>query len=395
MKNLMLGMGLLALLLPVSGCSLWFGDDDCDYGGPGFYDDGASDAIGFLNPYSGQCEWYGGGGGGTCGDDWGGAAEPDREALDWAQCWSACTGLDENSCQASSGCRAAYISDCPEGWDCGSTTYSFYECWATAPSGPIQGGGCEGLDAYDCSRHDDCSARHYGFFDCNGGTEGNADCAPQFDPSRVGNFESCVAESFQGDGCYSDNDCDPNESCNADELCLPDPNGCGGGGDGNGDSADPVPCEQACWGYCVPDDPGPSCYGDVFCDSIPPECPAGSVPGISNGCWSNTCIEYDQCAPPIDPGLCYAEVTCLVDFDSFQDPCPPDSVPGVIDGCWSGYCIPMADCEAPPECADVMNEPSCIARDDCTPTYQGVDCTCDPNGNCTCDDWVFDACTAS
>ena len=398
MRNLMLGMGMLGLLLPAAGCSLWFGDDDCAYG-PGLYDDGAQDPlqVGLLNPYSGQCDWQGGGGGGggNCGDDWGGAAEPDQEYQDWAQCYSACTGLDELSCQASSGCRAAYVSDCPEGWDCDSTTYTYFDCWATAPSGPIQGGGCDGLDAYECSRHDDCSARHYAFYNCGGGTESDsADCAPFVDPANIGNFESCVAESAQPEGCYSDADCGADYHCNADEICLSDPNGCG---TGNGNEADPmgVPCEVACWGYCVPDnnpDPG-SCYGDVFCDALTPAGPAGTVPGIKNGCWSNYCIPFDECAPPIDPGLCYAEVTCLVDFDAFQAACPEDSVPGVVDGCWSGYCIPMADCEAPPVCEAVMNEPACIARTDCSPIYEGVNCSCDPNGTCTCDEWIFEACT--
>jgi hypothetical protein len=332
----------LGLLAPLSGCDIFFGggDDDCLY-------EGAAEADpiqdpGLRNPSTGQCESFGGGGGGGgggCGD-WGGAQEPDRApAPDWGACYGACEGLDETTCLATSACRAAYVSDCPEGWDCNNTTYSFWGCWQTAPSGPVQGGDCYALDAYECSRHDDCVANHY-----QGGCAADALCDPTFRPD-IGNFESCAPEADQGTGCFESWECGAGERCNAQEVCLPSPWACGGGGDEEGDAL--VPCDDRCYGSCVPDggEPG-KCYEQALCDSIPPTCPDGTIAGVK-------------------------------------------------DGCWTGYCIPVADCEPAPSCAATPTEEGCIARADCAPIYEGVDCTCDPNGNCTCNDWVYQECSTN
>jgi len=334
---------VLGISLATAGCDFYFGggDDDCNYGGA--YAE--PDAAGYRNPFSGQCEYTGGGGGGGCGvvpaTDVGAP-----EAADWAQCYSYCTGLDEQGCMATSGCRAIYRGNCPEGLDCGIVEdYTYVECWATAPSGPVQGGGCEGLDAYECSRHDDCVARHYPAGSCSGS---EADCAPgYYDPTGVGAFESCAAEA-PANGCYGNEDCGPNERCNAAEVCLPPP------GNGNGDCDPATPdcggnVPTVCYGYCVPDAPDKgTCTGDVLCDVLPPKC-------------------------------------------------PPDSVPGIRDGCWSGYCIPVNECETQTACGDIANEYMCIARDDCSPIYEGINCTCDGGGlvpTCTCESWQFKSCEA-
>lgn len=260
--------------LTLAGCDLWFGNRHCETAGDAI-------AIGLLDPYTGQCQYQGGGGGGTCGDYGGptGGAEP--APVDMALCESECTWLLEADCLAAPGCRAAYASDCPEGLDCDNTTYTYFACWATAPSGPVQGE-CTALDAYECSRHDDCVANHYPGTDCPAGSN----CAPEPVPGTIGNFESCAPEPA----------------------------------------------------------PTPSCYGDVLCDSLPPDCPAGTVPGIQGDCWSGTCIAYDQCDPPLDPGACEGDVLC----DSLPPECPPDSVPGILDGCWSGLCIPIDQCAPAP-----------------------------------------------
>ncbi len=260
---------LAALMIPatvtLSGCELWFGQGQCDYGNG----DGDQEANGLLNPYTGQCEYYyGGGGGNTCGD-YGGANDL-APLPDWGQCLSTCTGLDEETCLATAGCRAGYLGDCPEGFDCDGTTYTFYECWEVSPAGPVQGD-CNGLDAYECSLHDDCVAHHY-------------PAGENFEAPGIGNFGYCVAEVARG----------------------------------------------------------PNCSEPVDCAAAPPDCPAGTVPGRQDGCWTGDCIAFADCDPPLDVGLCYDEVFC----DSLPPDCPADSVPGVSDGCWSGYCIPLTDCEA-------------------------------------------------
>lgn len=339
MRHLFVCAALAGLVAGTTGCNFyWGGDDDDDC----LYENGGAvaepDAAGWRNPQSGQCEYWGGGGGGGCG-----AYEADPIANpDWAACFSYCTGLDEQNCMATSGCRAIYRSDCPEGSLCTTENFAFAECWATAPSGPVQGGDCSGYDAQECSRHDDCVARHYPMGGC-GGTE--TDCDPGnglWDPTAVGNFHSCAAEQ-PATGCYSNDECGPGERCNANEVCLPAP-GCT---DPNGGA---VPCPAVCYGYCVPDniDKG-SCTGEVFCDSIPPKCGA-------------------------------------------------DEVPGIINGCWSGYCIPVSECETTVACTDVDNEYTCIARSDCAPIYEGVNCTCDGESfvpSCTCESWVYKSCEAA
>lgn len=289
----------IAVLVFLPACHIWFGGDDCLY-------QSEADPVplnGLLNPYSGQCEYFGGGGGGSCGD-YGGYDDREAEPAaqqDWGQCISQCTGLDESSCQAAPGCRRAYVGDCSEGALCESVTYTFAECWQGAPSGPVRGEACEGLDAYECSRHDDCAAYHFPAGGCTIDPAG--ECSPfegdapggATEPALlIGNFERCGAEPAAPQGCYGSEECPSGSVCNAAEVCLPPPG----------------------------------------CNSDP-----------STGC----------------PAVCY------------------------------GYCVP--DGEAPVTCAAMASEAECIAADQCTPVYQGVSCTCDAAGVCTCESLDYDGCT--
>lgn len=273
--------------LTVPGCALFFDDgDDCSYGGGA-----AEPAIdpGLRNPETGRCEYFGGGGGDVCGDYGGPSAdqEPGLGALpDWGLCQSECTGLDEQSCQDAAGCRAAYVSDCPANADCDGVTYAFFECWQVSQSGPIQGT-CDGLDAWECSRHDDCVAQHFAGTDCEdaAGDQPTIPCEGRVDPDAIGRFERCAAEQ-------------PREI---------------------------------------------TCYAEVLCDSLPPECPANAVPGIQGGCWSGTCVLADQC-------------------------------------------------EQPASCGQVSVEAACIAAAACQPLYEGSGCSCDASGVCSCDEWLYQRC---
>jgi hypothetical protein len=319
------GLALSALLLTLSltaGCQLYFGggDDDCLYGGGS--GGAAEPAIGQRNPDTGQCEFFGGGGpypcDGTCGPCAETGAYDQAAQPSWGYCESQCTGLDEASCLTAPGCRGIYLDTC-NGADCPDAR-QYAECWSTDQTGPIQGGSCDGLDAFSCSQHDDCIAVHISSCDYAGGA-GLADpgCVPQ-------SFEYCSSEPG---GCYGDSDCGPGSHCNADEVCLPPP-GCTG-----------LECDAACYGTCVPGPRG-DCNGEVLCDSLPPECPADTAPGIANGCWTGECIPLDQCQTP------------------------------------------------PPACATITAESSCVARADCTPFYRGEDCVCEGDA-CTCN-WIFDSC---
>jgi hypothetical protein len=125
-----------------------------------------------------------------------------------------------------------------------------------------------------------------------------------------------------------------------------------------------------------------ACAGDSNSDPLPPD---GLV---------ETCLGvFSECAGEsnsADPGTCYGEVLC----DGPVPECPPDTLPGVKDGCYTGFCIPVAQCESQPACAAIAAEMACVGRSDCTPLYEGIDCTCDAAG-CTCNDWQFESCTAN
>ena len=95
----------------------------------------------------------------------------------------------------------------------------------------------------------------------------------------------------------------------------------------------------------MPDEPDPvTCDGPVFCDSLPPTCPEGTLPGIQNGCWTGTCIPLDECGGP------------------------------------------------PPACESLGSEEECVSRADCTAVYDGFGCTCYPDGTCTCEELVYTHC---
>jgi hypothetical protein len=301
-------LGLALCLLMSSGCALYLGgdddDDDCLFGGGGGTDTdtgGAAEwnAIVLRDPSTGQCQSFGGGGGGGGCDDRCGpcddAPENDAERAPlptWGICGSACEGLDEQTCLATSGCRAAYLDDCAGG-DCAALA-TYVACWSTDQTGPVQGGGCGALDAHECSRHDDCSAVH------SNAKQG------AWPVDEIGLFSYCLDEAA---GCYSDADCAPDERCNAAEVCMPPP-GCG--------SAESEPCDAVCYGTCVPDDVPDigECYGELLCEAVGPDCPDGTTPGIEDGCYTGYCIPLDDCeVAPLTCAEIGAEEQCIARAD--------------------------------------------------------------------------------
>ncbi|MGE0550840.1 MAG: hypothetical protein AB7O24_29705 [Kofleriaceae bacterium] len=142
---------------------------------------------------------------------------------DWAECYGArdCEGLDELSCRAEPGCRAAYTRPAllevgPDGRPTGGPW--FEGCWEVAPSGPAQGS-CAGLDAHECSRHDDCLS----YF-----------AATSTQPFRM--FASCEPESTPLPSCEllaTGAQCTPRSDCRpvyegVDCTCYPDGCECAG-----------------------------------------------------------------------------------------------------------------------------------------------------------------------
>lgn len=102
---------------------------------------------------------------------------------------------------------------------------------------------------------------------------------------------------------------------------------------------------------------------------------------------------FASCAPepgddpdPNLPGSCVGEVSC----EMVAPLCPDNTIAGRLDGCWTGYCIPIDQCDGLPACA-ALDETGCVGRDDCSPLYEGVDCSCEGEA-CVCADWSFASC---
>jgi len=239
--------------------------------------------IQYRDPQSGQCQSFGSPYpcdpqcGQLCPATGAGDALPD-----WAMCGGACDGLSETQCLASPSCHAAY-QDSP------TPSPTYWGCWELPPSGAITGS-CSGLDAQTCSEHTDCVSNY----------TSPVNAGPSFVPS----FVSCAAEPTSsvcaGTSCAMGSECVVTPTAPSSPVCEP----------------------TATVGDCVA----------ATCTTPPPGCPAGTTPGVANGCYTNYCIPQDSCAPPA--------------------------------------------------CA-TLTEQQCQARSDCDPVYNGTNCTCDRNG-CTC-----------
>jgi hypothetical protein len=363
----------------LAGCDMYFGGDDtvcADQGG------GAAPYNQYRDPLTGTC--VGGGSWGGCDGSCGPCPEPATGEVDgyvdMGQCYSQCTGLAQDQCEATSGCYAAIYDD-------GTALKAEYEgCFQTAPSGPVQGS-CANLDAFECSRHDDCEL----IYGRNTGPESRfVECRDEaYVPSCVGS--DCAPGYHCEEQCYPSDKPGPNEMSYCQAVCVPDSNSCL--------AADCAPgytcvesCEDTgngslqCGPQCVPDGMNPgSCTGPVACDALPPSCPSGTTAGILNGCWTGYCIPNSACGPG-DPGDCYGSVTCT----SASPVCPTGTTPGVTSGCWTGYCIPTNQCPLA-ACGTLTSEGACEGRGDYTPVYEGTDCTCYPYG-CSCGTLTYDHC---
>ena len=236
------GLALIAVLL--CGCDLYFGggggdDDVCNGGGTK-----AEPAYQLRNPYSGQCEYYGGGG--YCDESCGPCPLLTPPEPDWGMCYGACDGLDALTCKATPGCFAASLDNNT------ATGRQYWGCWDTAPSGPVQGS-CLNEDAYGCSRHDNCVAVYWSGIDTV--ETGFAACEPEqaIEPDACDVIDcgagyhceqQCTGDACQpvcsADATCANVDCGANYTCA--ELCNTGPNGI-----------------LTCGPACVPNQPQPAC----------------------------------------------------------------------------------------------------------------------------------------
>lgn len=53
------------------------------------------------------------------------------------------------------------------------------------------------------------------------------------------------------------------------------------------------------------------CSSEVACDSLPPDCPPGTLPGVDGACWSGACVPVVSCAWVPDCELCPDSFMCV------------------------------------------------------------------------------------
>lgn len=189
-------LACLAVLASLSGCTLYFGDDSTT--GDDVCYERKEPAQVLRDPETGACSGVGGGGG--CGG---------YLAPDWAACYGACDGLDQPSCEATAGCRAILVDECPT---CDALVLGYAACWGMAPSGPIQGD-CYGLDAQTCSEHDDCQAVH---------AQVEAPTGDGGFVTGIGNFEWCQPELSPTPFVCGDVTCAAGQYCEVTHPGIPD-----------------------------------------------------------------------------------------------------------------------------------------------------------------------------
>lgn len=213
-----------------------------------------------------------------------------------------------------------------EGFDCGTDAHCEEICH---PCDPLpDGSGCENACEPFCVPNgpDACDQTM-----CMPGDHCELQCTPSNPMDPNGPMSTCVATCVPDDGLGCESiQCPTGQHCV--EQCLPQP------------CMNPMGCPELCRGICEPDSPG-ECNQMVACDSLPPVCPAGTTPGVANGCWTGYCIPNDQCNQP-----------------------PP-----------------------PPSCEELTTEMACLSRMECQPIYTGT-CWVNPDGTYTCIETQFTRC---
>jgi hypothetical protein len=275
---------------------------------------------------------------------------------------------------------------------------------------PDCGWGCEqpppGTPGGDCSTSDQCMAGCYcndqgwceesGFcesdWECPYGfmCDERATCVPGYsEPPYCMVDQDCSAGSYCAPDvgqcvpswtCWSDEECGPGMACDDRGTCVPAP------------CRENADCAEGC--YC--DVQTGTCVETGFCEGDA-QCFDGMV------CEEEryTCVPTPTEPPP--PATCYGEVFC----DALAPECMEGTTPGIANGCYTGECIPLEQCEMPPPppmplCEELASEDECFARPDCAATYVGVNCTCQDgqpcrcsaeDASCTCERYDYAGCT--
>ncbi|MGC6415683.1 MAG: Kazal-type serine protease inhibitor family protein, partial [Bradymonadia bacterium] len=184
----------------------------------------------------------------------------------------------------------------------------------------------------------DCPAVEMPVCGEDGETYGNA-CLARCEGVRVASRGRCGAEACQ-DGfirtprgdcqpvCMSDDQCDGGQACNADELCLSNPR-----------CVEGEPCDDACYGFCVPDQPVEPVDCNFACEVIL-EC--NVVPDGANG-------DIDECVRGCEADDDNARVFACLQNNLANQVC---DVEGFIE-CMEGGVVPPPPGACAEACATI------------------------------------------
>lgn len=99
-----------------------------------------------------------------------------------------------------------------------------------------------------------------------------------------------------------------------------------------------------------------NCSGVVACDSLPPECPEGTLPEVGPGgaCWSGACIPVEACDPVPGCETCGADQACVETTTQQATTYSCRALPDECGGVATCECMPADTCAAPTDtCADM------------------------------------------
>jgi hypothetical protein len=180
-----------------------------------------------------------------------------------------------------------------------------------------------------------------------------------------------------------------------------DPNGCYQNTGRAEDQAAPVEyydyaqCYGVCEGLdettCLASD---SCRAIYGCRNVAADGTCAET-AVFAGCWGTAPSGpvFGTPCTGLDALECSRHNDCSAVHQALES-CTATSCTNVLSGFMS--CIaegaPPPPPPPPPPACETLGERDCIARDDCTPLYEGSDCTCDDTG-CLCAVWTFVACS--
>lgn len=106
------------------------------------------------------------------------------------------------------------------------------------------------------------------------------------------------------------------------------------------------------------------CSGIVACDSLPPQCPEGTLPevGPDGGCWTGACIPVEACDPVPGCEHCGTDEVCVQTVTQLGATSSCRALPEECGGTPTCDCMPPDTCESPFD--------ACMAVDD------GIECSC-------------------